>query len=224
MVNDTCAENKDRTLIYIPILHSKADLGTLADAVECKTRVREGNSGWRRHSAQIEQVWTDIETLLNKLTLNYSHVRLYQDGLPICGREAEIVADLARVGSRNHALLLRLMERGATLMGTESPHLLLEEYEQVKIALACDSKTAGHSSPDGANVHSSKPASPLSNSASLLQKRDLFIAERINQTLREGETGLVFLGLLHSLKDRLAVDIHLLTPLAMEGEKIHELL
>jgi DNA-binding response OmpR family regulator len=40
--------------------------------------------------------------------------------LPVCGRDLEIVAELAKAGSRNHPLLLRLKGRGALLMGTES--------------------------------------------------------------------------------------------------------
>jgi signal transduction histidine kinase len=56
-------------------------------------------------------------------------VRLYQDGLPVCGREEEIVRDLAGSGSQNHQILLELIARGARLTGSESPSLLLEEYE-----------------------------------------------------------------------------------------------
>lgn len=64
--------------------------------------------------------------------LPYPRVRLYQDGLPVCGREVEITTDLARAGSRNHQLLLRVMERDATLMGTESAELLVRDYRLIK--------------------------------------------------------------------------------------------
>ncbi len=36
----------------------------------------------------------------------------------MCGREAEIVRDLAEAGSRNHRLLVRLDQRGTILKGT----------------------------------------------------------------------------------------------------------
>jgi hypothetical protein len=122
-------------------------------------------------------------------------LRLYQDGLPCCGREEEIVRDLSEIGSRNHQLLLKLMERGARLEGTESPELLLEEYELVRqMVLAASSKSARTSIQQKA-------------SDQILEKRDCYIAQRIAQTLLPGETGLVFLGLLHSLDNRLAQDI-----------------
>ncbi len=37
----------------------------------------------------------------------------------------------------------------------------------------------------------------------LLHERDVFIAERIDATLREGETGILFLGLLHRVDELL---------------------
>src|SRR5262249_55932565 len=57
--------------------------------------------------------------------------RLYQDGLPACGLEEKIVRDLAMQGVPNYRILLKLMERGATLEGTEDPDLLRTEYELI---------------------------------------------------------------------------------------------
>ena len=42
----------------------------------------------------------------------------------------------------------------------------------------------------------------------LLERRDRAIAQRIDQTLAQGETGLVFLGLLHAIGRFLPPDIH----------------
>ncbi len=44
----------------------------------------------------------------------------------------EIVSELSASGSRNHRLLMHLMDKGAMIMGTESPELLMEEYELAK--------------------------------------------------------------------------------------------
>ena len=62
--------------------------------------------------------------------------RIYQDGLPICGFEERIVRELAKAGSSNHQLILRLLDQGAVLMGTEDSQLLMEEYEMQKQRLA----------------------------------------------------------------------------------------
>ena len=77
----------------------------------------------------VEQLWQDLKERIEALRLDYSHVQLYQDGLPNCGREIDIVRDLAKAGSINHQILLSAMERGAALTGTESPELLLKEYD-----------------------------------------------------------------------------------------------
>ncbi len=46
--------------------------------------------------------------------------------------------------------------------------------------------------------------------ARLLERRDQFIAKQIDQTLAPGETGLIFLGMLHNLQGRLPADVALL--------------
>src|SRR3990167_5525794 len=121
-----------RTLIYIPIIHTQADMGALAGAIRRLAIEKLGHREWERSVRAIDQLWTIIHETIEKLDLLYPRVRLYQDGLPNCGREVQIVTDLANAGSPNHQLLLYLMEKGATLMGTESADFLLEEYQLVQ--------------------------------------------------------------------------------------------
>lgn len=200
-----------RRLIWIPMIHTQEDLGTLGEPLRRLHMRQRGRGHWQRHQRTIEAMWTNIGREIEKLDLDYAHLRLYQDGLPCCGREEEIVRDLGEIGSRNHQLLLKLMARGARLVGTESPELLLEEYELSRQAvLAASSTSARTSAQRKASDH-------------ILEKRDCYIAQRIAQTLLPGETGLVFLGLLHSLDDRLHRDIELtklnLTPPTIHGNR-----
>jgi hypothetical protein len=192
-----------RTLIYFPIIHTQADMGALSESVRRVALKKLGEKGWRRKINMIEKIWTKIDHVIDSFSLPYETVRLYQDGLPVCGREAEIVKELAKAGSRNHQLLLRLMEKGATIMGTESLELLMEEYELVKQTLAGGERT------QKARIEAQQKA--LSNS--LLKRRDQFIAHRINSTLLNGETGILFLGMLHSLEDLLSKDIRVIYPI-----------
>jgi len=188
----------ERTLIYIPIIHTQADMGALGESVRLATLRKLGRNSWKRKVNLINKIWTTIEQATDDLDLPYEKVRLYQDGLPVCGREAEIVTELAENGNRNYQLLFRLMERGAIIMGTESPELLKEEYELVKKTL-----TADHT------LKSAKiKAYQKAKSDALLKKRDRFIATRINSTLGKGETGILFLGMLHSPEHHLDKDIH----------------
>jgi hypothetical protein len=180
-------------LIYLPIIHSQEDLGGMGEAIRRATTRRLGQRGFHHKTRVIAERWTRIARVLDNLKLDYPKVRLYQDGLPVCGREAELVTQLARTGSRNFRLLQELQDKGAVLMGTEAPELLQQEYELAR---------AGAGS----------PAAPVITQA-LLQARDRFIAQRINDTLNAGETGILFLGLLHQPEAFLNRDIRVLYPL-----------
>ena len=177
-------------------------MGALKESVARATLEKTGRAGLARKAAAVDRVWTEIEAAIDALALSFDRVRLYQDGLPVCGREAEIVTELARAGSRNHRLLLRLMAHGAVLMGTESGDLLVQEYQ-----LARQSLTA--KPPRAAGVAAQRRA--LSDT--LLQRRDQFMAQRINDTLKCGETGILFLGMLHSLERYLNPDVKVIYPL-----------
>jgi hypothetical protein len=196
-----------RTLIYIPIIHTEIDMGAFKSIVQqLKTR-KLGRKGLELNVSLIDRLWTEIEKIIDPLPLLYERVRLYQDGLPVCGQEVEIVADLAKAGARNHQLLIRLHKKGAIIMGTESPELLLEEYGLIQRILASgelvDTRGIG--------------ARQQGLSDSLLKRRDMFIAHRINETLRPNETGILFIGMLHRLTLWLDKDIHVKSPLNLES-------
>jgi len=188
-----------RKLVYIPIIHTQADMGALSEHVKKASLKKLGRTGWKRKISRIDQFWTEIEKIIEELKLPLYFVRIYQDGLPVSGRERQIVEELAKSGSRNHALLIRLINAGAKITGTESLELLLEEYDHAK-------KTLGMKS-GGMRGHKK------TTSNSILARRDKFIAKRINETLLPGETGVVFLGMLHSLEPWLAKDINLVYPI-----------
>ena len=88
-------------------------------------------------------------------------------------------------------------------MGTESPDLLLEEYQLVQQVLSAQ----------GLGEVERVQARQESLSQYLLERRDRYIAERMNETLGEGETGILFLGMLHALQKHLAKDIQVHYPI-----------
>jgi len=179
-----------RRLIHIPIVHSAVELGTLATAIRQQYQHKAGRNTWEQREANLDAWWGCLREELRTQAIDWTATRLYQDGLPICGRESEIAHDLAAQGSRNHQILVELMGRGATLMGTESPELLVREYRRSQ-ALA-------------QAVNQRLPLSQLRTfeheGKTLLQERDTFIAHRIDSTLQEGETGILFLGMLHLIE------------------------
>jgi hypothetical protein len=196
-----------RTLYSIPILHTQADMGKLGGSVEKLKISTFGRERANRGANLADKVWDDIERTIETLPLPSGQVRIYQDGLPFCGVSDKIVTDkvvseLAESGSRNHQLLLRLQARGASLMGTESPKLLAEEYNHA-LAGFRGAKAPGRTGrvPEAAD--------------SLLEKRDRYIAGRINGTLSRGETAILFLGMLHAVERFLEPDIQVIHPVRL---------
>ena len=189
----------ERKLVYIPIIHTLADMGRLGASVQSAKLSALGRQGLARNAAAVEKMWEEIERVVGKLRVSPGSTRVYQDGLPVCGHEQEIVSELAEAGSRNHRLLLNLQSRGALLMGTESPELLLEEYQLASAALAgrvSDAKIRRDRLRD-----------------TLLERRDRYIADRINRTLGTEETGILFMGMLHEVARSLNADVLVAYPL-----------
>ncbi len=188
-----------RLLILVPIIHTEADLGSLRESVRRSHIERTGTEQWDRRRVAVADLWRTIQSQIEALQLDYARLRLYQDGLPACGREDAIVRDLALRDSVNHQILVDLMGKGASLTGTESPELLVKEYELARKTLS--SKKRPRKSDRDLNF--------ARESRRLLEERDAYIARRIDDTLEEGETGLIFLGMLHSLDKSLPADVRL---------------
>jgi hypothetical protein len=196
--------NRGRRLIYIPIIHTAADMGSLGASIRGKKVSTLGRPGLAHQAAVVDKMWEKIESVAASQPLAQGTVRVYQDGLPVCGHEREIVSELAGAGSRNHRLLLALEARGAALMGTESPELLVEEYQLASAAFA-----------SGVNLKRDGRQQELRDT--LLEKRDRFIAQRINATLGAGESGILFLGMLHQAAMYLDSGIDVVYPLGLPG-------
>jgi len=195
-----------RRLIHIPIIHTAADLGSLSKFVQAHYARVCGGTSWNQREDVVQALWADIQANLDALRLDAQKTRIYQDGLPICGFEEKIVRELAKAGSSNHQLILRLLDQGVILMGTEDSQLLMEEYEMQKRRLT-----------QGVGKNST-PEEQRKQMDRVLKARDLFIAERIAATLQEGEAGLLFLGALHRLDALLSTDIRVETL----GDALHK--
>ena len=187
-----------RRLLVIPVLHTAEDLGELGSAVRARKQARLGFQAVRRMERAVAASWGSIEAFVRSLPASLEGYRVYQDGLPVCGRELDIVKEVAARGSRNHALLLELDARGARIMGTEAPELLIEELEAARATL----------------LPRRRPAEGETGSRTLLERRDRAIGERIGKTLLPGETGILFVGALHRVGEYLPGDVVIERPLA----------
>jgi hypothetical protein len=186
-----------RQLIYVPVIHSEADMGSMAEPLKKEFTEQFGVHVWKEHVKAVDEMWEGIAKKLNGADFNVSQVRIYQDGLPICGREMDIVRDVAAQGSQNHRLVLSLVERGAHLEGSEDAKLLLKEYRYIK-------SITDEPDPKRKLWKARWLRWPRKR---LLIQRDRFIAQRIAQTLKEGETGVLFAGLTHRIDKHLPKDV-----------------
>jgi len=175
-IEDNKAHRAMARLIYVPVMHSSVEMGSAEAAYKAAFVARFGEGKWQERSDEFNAIWDAIASAINALDLNSATLKLYQDSLPLCGKELALIRDLAAQGSQNHRFLAALVDKGAILIGTESPALLLEEYRLLQSA---------ERAPEQA--------------ATLLRQRDEFIARRIDATLGEGETGLLFMGALHQV-------------------------
>lgn len=192
-----------RRLLVLPIVHSRSDLGSLQTVASQAKVAALGEMGAKAAMRSVDEFWSSLAEALLSLNLEYDRVLIYQDGLPQVPNvalqiERQIVDDLARGGSPNHILVKRMLDQGAGLVGTESPELLLREYHTVRRNL-----TQGYPPED-------KPSN--SDEPSLLEQRDRFIAQRINDTLGQDQVGLLFIGMLHQVENYLPDDFQIEYP------------
>lgn len=176
-------------------------MGSYGEEVQRAYILQKGTVAWKESRIAIAEFWKTLERTILSLDLDCSRLRIYQDALPACGREADIVDDLAKAGGENYRILLELMKRGAVLEGTESLELLLREYELLKSGKDGDGPSAEQETREDGHK----------TAADLLRERDCFIAGRIDETLNPGEIGLLFIGALHHVVELLPETIEVMT-------------
>ncbi|MDI6640159.1 MAG: hypothetical protein QMD78_04995 [Methanocellales archaeon] len=187
-----------RKLIYIPIVHTSADMGSMKEGLKEAGMAKLGEREWIENERRIAKFWNEVEREIDALDLDYENVRLYQDGLPCAGEIGmRIINTTAAMGSRNFQILKKLIEKGAIVEATESPDLLRKEYEYIKAFVNAISK----------KERSDAERQYEEIKDELMEKRDAFVAKTIDATLKDGETGILFIGANHNVKSKLPDDI-----------------
>ncbi len=198
-----------RTLIYVPIIHTTADLGSLAIEVNKRGVGGLGREIWEKHKNTVEEFWNVVEDFF--ISLDASGMKIYQDGLVAEGEIAQKIVEAGlKSGSKNYEIISRLVGRGAILVRTEDFKLIKEEREYL-LALT-----------QAKSIIRKLIAFLLykMNANRLLRKRDKFIARRINETLKDREKGVIFIGAYHYLIKRLPEDIQIIE--IKDTEKVRE--
>jgi len=185
-----------RTLIYVPIIHTSADLGSMAKDITKRGVATLGEQVWKKHRSTVEGFWNVISNYFDSIEVK--DMKIYQDGLVADGEIGKkIVEETSKAGSKNYQLVSKLLERGAILIKTEDFSLVKEEYN--RLLAITQAKSTVRKIIAFAKYKLLK--------ALLLNKRDGFIARRIDQTLKENEKAVLFIGALHKIKKKLPKDI-----------------
>lgn len=172
------------------------DLGSLAQDVDRMSSQIYGEERWNKHKQAVSNFWDSIANYFD--SLDAARLKIYQDGLMINGMLGlKIIEEGAKGGSKNHQIVLKLIRRGSEIRKTEEVSLLKEEYEHIiklsqsksllQMGLAC--------------------LQYKMRKARLTRERDKFMAKTINETLQEGETGVLFIGAYHDVLPLLSRDI-----------------
>ncbi len=185
-----------RKLIYVPIIHMSADLGIIAKQVDSRGMAGFGEEFWKKHQQTVSGFWDVIAEYFADLKV--AGFKVFQDGMVAHAEVGQkIVEEGIKAGSKNYEIIDHLLKQGATLVQTEDFALMKEERDRlVKITQAKST--------------SRKLLAFLVYKLKknrLLKKRDQFIAQQINATLHDGETGILLLGAYHDIITNLAADI-----------------
>lgn len=197
-----------KTLIYVPIIHTSADMGSMAAELTQKGIDEFGREFWETHVNTVNKYWEIISQYCDTIGLGGKVVKIYQDGMVADGEIAiKIIEDSIKAGSKNYEIISRLVKRGAIIVRTEDITMVKKELEMLTL------------------IPSSGPLImkliriirfKISRSK-LLNQRDEYIAGRIAATLGPNETGIIFLGAYHNISSKLPKDI-----LVNEQKGIHK--
>ncbi len=119
-ITPVVAKVKMRKLLYVPIIHTESDLGSVASAIDSKSSSLCGEERWAKHKETVAKFWESIADYF--ATIDASNLKIYQDGLPADGELGrKTIEEGARRGSKNLQLILNLMQKGAEIRKTEDP-------------------------------------------------------------------------------------------------------
>jgi hypothetical protein len=183
-------------LYLVPILHMSADMGSLASALDETAKAEFGQEVWQKHKGAVSSFWDSIGQFFD--ATDVKDFKIYQDGMVANGADGlRIIREGISQGSKNYEIIGKLLQRGAVLVKTEDLVLVKQEYAYI-------AKIAHSKSLKEKEVWALRYKVAQSR---LLRQRDDFIAKRIEVTLGEGDTGILFIGAYHDILSRLPDDI-----------------
>lgn len=185
-----------RKLIHIPIVHEDRDIGI---PTGCKGFITPaGEVVLLQKRPDVSSFWDEAEHEIYALDLDWSRVRIYQEALFDSDQSMNVVNVMAKAGSKNAIIIQKLLQRGATLeLELEDPKIIEELVwcqDAIFNALTSEAREAAIFNLEQVNKRT-------------LGAREAFIAKRIAETLKDGETGILFIGASHNITSKLPPNI-----------------
>lgn len=198
-----------KTLYYVPIIHTSADLGSIASEVTKRGIAGFGEEFWKKHNETIAGFWDSIEKYFTYLEVR--NFKIYQDALVADGETGQmIIEEGAKAGSKNYGIIKDLTERGAALVKTEDFSLVKKERDRIVKITKAETIAAKLL---GFFIY-------RLTKDSLLKKRDNYVAKRIGETLDHGERGILFMGAEHEIIPKLSRKIQIVE--IKEAKKVRD--
>lgn len=228
-----------RKLFCVYDIHLSTDLESKtldisADDIKNIEKKAYGSEGIKKLEKAVNDFYDSLEKKIEKEKVD----KIYQDGgaidwATVAKTKPEIYSrflndleEKVSAGSRSYKLVLDLVKKGSEIKQTEDTKLLLEEADffqnYIKLVRVKEELNKGrkYSPKEEEEIKelAAKVAKQQSEQAERGKKRDMAIADNINKSLKEEETGLLIIGAMHNVKPYLAKDIGLeeLMPKGME--------
>jgi len=187
-----------KNLIYIPIIHSGADMGSTAAGLTQKSINEFGKNFWETHIETINKYWDIISQYCDTINFGDHTIKIYQDGMIADSEIADkIIEDSVKAGSKNYEIISKILKRGAVIVQTEELSMVKKELKMLKSIPSSNSLFFQLIRIFKFKINRSK----------LLKQRDKYIANRITATLDPNDLSIIFIGAYHKVSDKLPKDI-----------------
>lgn len=184
-----------RRLFYIPIISLYPNFDFPLSITEERIRYVVGRQRWQFHEKTVKSYWQTIREFWEKRKVD--GFKIFAQFLVVGGKPGkQVVKEKAKQGQFFYQIIEKLLDRGARVVRTEKKALLLKEYY-----LASELLKNNSSLPSLVKYRLLKKG--------ILQQRDNFIKEQINQSLKDEETGIGFFGPYHQILEKLPKDIRI---------------
>jgi len=187
-----------RTLIYVPIVPSLEEMGSLENESKCKSRASDGDNYWQMYTNTVNGYWNAIGSYFENISCYIPGAKIYLDALFFGGNTSFKFLDQGiKSGNKKSEIVSKLIDQGAILVKTEE--FKMSKDEDIEFQNTLISKSIIQRLILRLRRRFSKSI--------YLKKRDLYVAKTIDETLNQKDTGILFIGVYNKVMNRLAKDI-----------------